>query len=126
MAEQKFDIGLNAKINDFTQKFSIIRTTSNDSDVFEDFANYVVASNLLEEELDNINSVSTNKAPGIDGIVIIVNNRLVAEESDLAKFGPTEPIKIKIGFVQSTIQNSFDGQKFYSNSKPQRLIQEFL
>lgn len=126
MAEQKFDIGLNAKINDFTQKFSIIRTTSNDSDVFEDFANYVVASNLLEEELDNINSVSTNKAPGIDGIVIIVNNRLVTEESDLAKFGPTEPIKIKIGFVQSTIHNSFDGQKFYSNSKPQRLIQEFL
>lgn len=109
---QKFDIGLNAKLNEFTKKFNITRTESNDSDVFEDFGNYIIASNLLEEEIDNVKSVSTNKAQGIDGIVIIVNNRLVSEESDLGKFGPTEVIKIKIGFIQSTIQNSFDGQKF--------------
>ena len=109
---QKFDIGLNAKINEFTKKFGITRTDTNNADVFEDFANYIIASNLLEEELDNIKSVSTNKAQGIDGIVVIVNNRLVSEESDLGKFGPTEPIKIKIGFIQSTIQSSFDGQKF--------------
>ena len=93
---QKFDIGLNAKLNEFAKKFDITRTNANDSDVFEDFANYVIASNLLEEELDNVKSVSTNKAQGIDGIVIIVNNKLVSEESDLGKFGPTEQIKIKI------------------------------
>lgn len=109
---QKFDIGLNAKLNEFAKKFDITRTNANDSDVFEDFANYVIASNLLEEELDNVKSVSTNKAQGIDGIVIIVNNKLVSEESDLGKFGPTEQIKIKIGFIQSTTQNSFDTQKF--------------
>jgi len=109
---QKFDIGLNAKINEFTKKFSITRTDKNDDDVFEDFGNYVIASNFLEEELDNVKAVSTNKAQGIDGIVIVVNNRLVSEEADLGKFGPTEPIQIKIGFIQSTIQNSFDEQKF--------------
>jgi len=109
---QKFDIGLNAKINEFAKKFSITRTETNDDDVFEDFGNYVVASILLEEELDNVKSVSTNKAQGIDGIVIIVNNRLVTEEADLGKFGPTEAIKIKIGFIQSTTKNSFDEQKF--------------
>ena len=109
---QKFDIGLNAKINEFAKKFSITRTDTNDDDVFEDFGNYVIASNLLEEELDNVKSVSTNKAQGIDGIVIIVNNRLVTEEADLGKFGPTEAIKIKIGFIQSTTKNSFDEQKF--------------
>jgi len=109
---QKFDIGLNAKINEFAKKNSIIRTESNDDDVFEDFGNYVVASTLLEEELDNVKSVSTNKSQGIDGIVIIVNNRLVTEEADLGKFGPTEAIKIKIGFIQSTTKNSFDEQKF--------------
>lgn len=109
---QKFDIGLNAKINEFAKKFSITRTDTNDDDVFEDFGNYVIASNLLEEELDNVKSVSTNKARGIDGIVIIVNNRLVTEEADLGKFGPTEAIKIKIGFIQSTTKNSFDEQKF--------------
>lgn len=109
---QKFDIGLNAKINEFAKKFSITRTETNDDDVFEDFCNYVVASTLLEEELENVKSVSTNKAQGIDGIVIIVNNRLVTEEADLGKFGPTEAIKIKIGFIQSTTKNSFDEQKF--------------
>lgn len=109
---QKFDIGLNAKINEFAKKFGITRTETNDDDVFEDFGNYVVASTLLEEELDNVKSVSTNKAQGIDGIVIIVNNRLVTEEADLGKFGPTEAIKIKIGFIQSTTKNSFDEQKF--------------
>ena len=108
---QKFDIGLNAKINEFTKKYCITRTETNDDDVFEDFGNYVVASILLEEELDNVKSVSTNKAQGIDGIVIIVNNRLVTEEADLGKFGPAEAIKIKIGFIQSTTKNSFDEQK---------------
>lgn len=109
---QTFDIGLNAKINEFTKKFRIRRTESNDDVVFEDFCNYVIASNLLEEELDNVKSVSTNKAQGIDGIVIIVNNRLVSEEADLGMFGPTETFRIKIGFIQSTIQNSFDEKKF--------------
>lgn len=109
---QKFDIGLNAKINEFSKNFNIIRTNSNDEDVFEDFGNYIIASNLLEEELENVKSVSTNKAQGIDGIVIIVNDKLVAEESDLEKFGPTENIKIKIGFIQSTAEKSFDEKKF--------------
>jgi hypothetical protein len=109
--EQKFDIGLNAKINEFAKKFNIKRTDSNDDYVFEDFANYIVASNLLEEELENVKSVSTNKAQGVDGVVIIVNNKLISEESDLNKFGPTEQIKIKIGFVQATAKNSFDEQK---------------
>lgn len=108
---QKFDIGLNAKINEFAKKFSITRTETNDNDVFEDFGNYIVASIILEEELDNVKSVSTNKAQGIDGIVIIVNNRLVTEEADLGKFGPTEAIKIKFGFIQSTTNSSFDEQK---------------
>lgn len=109
---QKFDIGLNAKINEFAKKFSITRTDSNDNDVFEDFGNYVIASNLLEEELDNLKSVSTNKAQGIDGIVIIVNNRLISEEADLGKLGQTERITVKIGFIQSTIARSFDETKF--------------
>ncbi len=111
---QKYDIGLNAKINEFTQKFSIARTEQHESDIFEDFANYIISSNLLEEELDNVQSVSTNKAPGIDGIAIIVNNKLVSEESDLEKFGPTEKIKIKIGFIQATTNSSFNEQKFSS------------
>ncbi|KFD40285.1 hypothetical protein AT05_01285 [Schleiferia thermophila str. Yellowstone] len=62
---QKFDIGLNAKLNEFAKKFGITRTDTNDDEVFENFGNYVVASILLEEELDKVKSVSTNKAQGI-------------------------------------------------------------
>lgn len=108
---QKFDIGLNARINDFARKFKITRTDNNDDDVFEDFGNYVIASILLEEEVENVKSISTNNARGIDGIVIIVNDRLITEESDLWKFGPNESLKIKIGFIQSTINASFNEQK---------------
>lgn len=108
---QTFDIGLNAKINEFTKNNSIERTEGNNPDVFENFGNYIIASNMLEEELDDIKSVSTNKAQGIDGIIIIVNNRLVSEEADLSKFGATESIKISIGFIQSTIQKSFSEEK---------------
>lgn len=108
---QTFDIGLNAKINEFTKNNSIKRIGTNDADIFEHFSNYIIASNMLEEELDDIKSVSTNKAQGIDGIVIIVNNRLVSEEADLSKFGVTEPIKINIGFIQSTTQKSFSEEK---------------
>ena len=109
--EQKFDIGLNAKINDFAAKFNVSREQISDSDIFEDFANYIITSNLLEEEIENIKSVSTNKAQGVDGIAIIVNDKLISEESDLGKIGVSEPIKIRIGFIQSTIEKSFDEQK---------------
>jgi hypothetical protein len=112
--KQKIDVGLNSKIKEFARKFKIVKTDNNDADVFESFANYVVASILLEEELNDVTSVSTNKAQGIDGIVISVNNCLVKELDDLNKFSTTEPIKIKIGFIQSTIQKSFDEQKLSS------------
>jgi hypothetical protein len=123
---QKFDIGLNAKINEFAKKFSITRTETNHDSVFEDFGNYVIASTFLEEEIDNVKSVSTNKARGIDGIVIIINNRLVTEEADLGKIGQSEAIKIKIAFIQSTTLSKFDEQKFsaFTDAVVQFLIGE--
>lgn len=116
--KQKFDIGLNAKINDFAEKFGISRIqddiNNNDTDVFEEFGNYLIASNMLEEDFNDIHKVSTNKAQGIDGIVILVNNRLISEITDCDKIGQYEKINLKIGFIQSTTQKSFDQQKFSS------------
>lgn len=110
--EQKIDIGLNSKINEFASKFNLNRTDEKDEDIFEHFANYIYTSNVLEEELENINSVSTNQAQGIDGIVITINNRLVTEEADLLKLGENEKFKVSFSFIQSTIQKSFDEKKF--------------
>ena len=109
---QKFDIGLNAKLNEFAKKFGIKRTYKNDSYVFENFGNYVISSVLLEDKIEDISSISTNGAQGIDGIIFIINNRLITNESDLETIGAFEKIDIKIGFVQSTIEKSFDTQKF--------------
>ena len=109
---QKFDIGLNSKINEFANRFVITRTTENDQSVFEDFGNYIIASSFLEADLDNIKLVSTNSSQGIDGIIITINNHLVTALSDFNKFGEISPLKVKIGFVQSTTQESFREQKF--------------
>jgi len=106
------DIGLKAKINEFVEKFDINKTTIKEADIFEDFSNYLVVSTILQDEIDEINKISTNKAQGIDGIGIFVNNKLISEESDLDKIGENEKIKLKITFIQSTIKNSFSEQKF--------------
>jgi len=111
---QKFDIGLNSKINEFAEKFNIDRKIVEDDDIFEEFSNYLVVSTILQDDIEEINKISTNKAQGIDGISIFVNDRLIAEENDLEKIGENEKLKIKIAFIQSTIQNSFNEQKFQS------------
>jgi len=110
--DQKFDIALNAKINEFASKFGLDRNKIGDNRLFESFSNYVVISNELEEELEEIDKVSTNTAPGIDGIGIIVNDRLIANESDLERIGDEEKISVKMVFIQSTTEKSFDSSKF--------------
>ncbi|MDY6970626.1 MAG: AIPR family protein [Spirochaetota bacterium] len=111
---QKFDTILNGKINSFSKKFDIDRIKTTPEDIFEDFSNYVVLSNILSEELEDINKVSTNRSQGIDGIGIIINDRLISDESDLAKVGENEKLVIKLCFIQSTTQSSFDLKKFQS------------
>lgn len=111
---QNLDIALNAKINEFAGKFKLDRTKLDDSSIFEKFSNYVIISNEFEEELEDPNKVSTGKARGIDGIGIIVNDKLIADESDLEKIGEYEKIKVKVVFIQSTIERSFDSSKFSS------------
>lgn len=109
---RNFDIALNAKICEFETKFKLDRNKLEDSIIFEKFCNYVIISNELGEELEEPNKVSTNNAPGIDGIGIIVNDKLISDESDLERIGEYEKIKVKVVFIQSTIRNSFDTTKF--------------
>lgn len=109
-----FDISLNAKINEFQEKFKLDRNKIDTSNIFEKFSNYVIISNELEEELEDINKASTDKTRGIDGIGIIVNDKLIAEYADLEKIGEDEKIIVKVVFIQSTTGSSFDSSKFSS------------
>ncbi len=112
--EQKFSIELNSRIISFTQKFGIKRGTIPPQNLFEAFSNYTIVSNLLEEDFEGVNKISTGKAKGIDGIAIIVNNKLIADESDLNKLGENEKLQISICFIQSTTMSSFETKKFQS------------
>ena len=112
--EQKFSIGLNSRLNAFAEKFGINRNSIPIADFFEAFSNYVIVSNLLGEDFESINTISTGKSKGVDGIGIIINNKLITSESDLAKIGENEKLHIIFCFIQSTTQNSFDYSKFQS------------
>ena len=65
---QKFDIGLNAKINEFAKKFSIIRTDKNDDDV-DVKAAYQINKSLKNSQLMITEGLGHRKILG-DKIVI--------------------------------------------------------
>ena len=109
-----FDIGLKSKLKTFAEKFSIDTKTIDEKDWFELFSNYVVVSTTIKEDVDDPNSISTGKSKGIDGISIIVNNRIIKDESDLEKIGEREKLIVRICFIQATTLSSFNSQKFQS------------
>ncbi len=112
--DQKFGIGLNSRQKTFAKKFAIDEVNTPDVDLFEAYSNYIVLSNLLEEDFEMINKVSTGKIQGIDGLAIIINNQLVVDDADLAKIGENEKLHIQFCFIQSTTQRSWDHKKFQS------------
>lgn len=109
-----FDIGLRSKLKTFSEKFAIDTNIINEKDWFELFSNYIVVSTAINEDFDDPNSISTGKSKGIDGISIIVNNRIIKDESDLEKIGEKESLIIRLCFIQATTLSSFNLQKFQS------------
>jgi len=111
---ESMDIGLKASIRSFMKKFGIDETSTEESKIFEDFANYVVISDVIRGEYQVFNNVSTGYSRGIDGIAIIVNGRVMNEPQDLERLGDDEKLKVEIIFIQSTLRSSFESQKFSS------------
>lgn len=69
------DIVTEGYLEEFVQNFSI--NTIDTTRQFEYFANFIVVSNHFDANRFQLNDISTGyNAPGIDGIAIIVNNRL--------------------------------------------------
>lgn len=48
---ESMDIGLKASIISFMKKFGIDETSTEESKIFEDFANYVVISDVIRENI---------------------------------------------------------------------------
>ena len=96
---ESMDIGLKASIISFMKKFGIDETSTEESKIFEDFANYVVISDVIRGEYQVFNNVSTGYSRGIDGIAIIVNGRVMNEPQDLERLGDDEKLKVEIIFI---------------------------
>ena len=112
---KQLEIGLNSRLISFCDKYQLVRNDNKQlENAFEHFVNYVISSVMLEEEIEEFNYINTNLSEGIDGITIIINDRLIKDEADLKKIGENEKLKIKLGFIQTTLQKSFESKKLKS------------
>lgn len=83
----------------------------NESTQFEHFSNFAIASKLFRGsfELDDIHTGSGGDS-AIDGIVLIVNGRLIVDEDELRDVvDATSHLDADISFIQSKTSSSFDG-----------------
>ena len=82
-----------------------------DNVIFEYFSNYVVLTREYGSEID-LDSVWTGEGGdgGIDGIALIVNNRLVYNNDEMDEIGRnSRSINVDFVFIQSKMSSSFDG-----------------
>lgn len=68
-------------LNEFKNKFEICEEDENI--IFEDFIHYCVLNNHVVDAEKNFSELNTGDAKAIDGIAIIVNNRLILNEDDI-------------------------------------------
>ncbi|OEF98950.1 hypothetical protein BHF71_10590 [Vulcanibacillus modesticaldus] len=95
-------------VNEFTNKFQI--ESNNFSDKFEAFSNFCVVSNEYNRTSFNIEDTFTgDSTQGIDGIAIIINNKLVNsiyEIDDLIELNRT--LNVNFIFIQSKTSSKFN------------------
>lgn len=103
------DIVTERYLEEFVQNFHI--STSDKTKQYEYFANFIVVSNNFDANRFEVKDISTGEnAPGVDGIAIIVNNRLctsVEEIKDSIKYN--NKLDVEFYFIQSKTSNRFEG-----------------
>ncbi|WP_420394597.1 AIPR family protein [Acuticoccus sp.] len=80
-----------------------------EADKFEGFINYIVVSDVYQEEFD-FSVISTGKGEfGIDGVAIIVNDTIVDDEDQIDDIIEHHAVlQMQFVFVQSKTSSSFD------------------
>ncbi|WP_052087905.1 AIPR family protein [Paenibacillus wynnii] len=100
-------------LRDFKEKYEI---EEKDEDlIFEDFVNYCVLNNHVVDSERNFQELDTGTAKAIDGIAIIVNNKIVLNEEDIKILVQEKQIlSVEFIFVQSKTSEKFnDSQVSY-------------
>lgn len=77
---------------------------------FEHFINRCIINKYSTERFDPMNVMTEKGEIGLDGIAIIVNNRLIVTVDEIQEiFEVNETLNVKFIFVQSKSGNKFDG-----------------
>jgi len=101
------DVVTRSLLKEFSESQKI--TSASECDQFEHFVNYIVVSDLFQEEFD-FNIVSTGAGEfGLDGIALIVNDIIVDDDEQLEDILDHSPVlQVQFLFLQTKTSSSFD------------------
>ena len=68
-------------LKQFKEKFEI--EENDEALVFEQFINYCILNNHIIDSEKNFNEMDTGTAKAIDGVAILINNKMILNEEDL-------------------------------------------
>ncbi|MCT4633020.1 MAG: AIPR family protein [Firmicutes bacterium] len=104
-------------LEEFKSNFSL--DTEDSNLVFEHFINYCTLENHIKDNDSDFMKMDTGDAKAIDGVAIIVNNRMISTEEDLEySIETAETLDVEFIFTQSKTSNSFSDDKinyFFKN-----------
>ncbi|MFS0656470.1 AIPR family protein [Bacillus sp. 179-C3.3 HS] len=93
-------------LREFKTKFEI--ENANESVVFEDFINYCVLNNHVIDSERNFQELQTGTAKAIDGIAILVNNKIILNEEDIkVLIDEKQVLSVEFIFTQSKTSENF-------------------
>lgn len=111
-------------LRQFKDKFEIVE--DNEDVIFEQFINYCILSNHIIDSEKSFSDMETGTAKAIDGIAIIVNNKMILNEEDINELvGRKSVLSVEFIFVQSKSSNKFNDDKVgYFFNQIQNFISE--
>lgn len=94
-------------LNQFKEKFEIIEIE--ESLIFEQFINYCILNNHIIDSEKSFNEMDTGTAKAIDGVAILVNNKMILNEDDLNQLIQNKSIlSVDFIFVQTKSSEHFN------------------
>lgn len=87
-------------------------TTMNSETAFEHFINRCIINKYVSDRFDPNDIMTDAGEKGLDGVAIIINDRLIVDEDDLQSIlKDRTPLLVKFVFIQSKTSESFSGSE---------------
>ncbi|WEV19203.1 AIPR family protein [Clostridium perfringens] len=97
-------------LKQFKEKFEI--EENDEALVFEQFINYCILNNHIIDSEKNFNEMDTGTAKAIDGVAILINNKMILNEEDLMQLIANKTVlSVDFIFVQTKSADHFDDKE---------------